>query len=46
MAFSKKIPIQVYIETEEEKTAGNHEKIASRLVARGDNSFVWTNNGR
>ena len=28
MAFSKKIPIQFYIETDEEKTAGNHEKIA------------------
>lgn len=29
MAFSKKTPIQFYIEIEEEKTAGNHDKLAN-----------------
>lgn len=29
MAFSKKTRIQFYIEIEEEKTSGNHEKLAN-----------------
>lgn len=29
MAFSKKTPVQFYIEIEEGKTAGNHEKLAN-----------------